>query len=692
MPFTTITFGGMERGLDARPDRLDLRDFPYHPPVTSLPAVYPSDQGLAEIAAKYLQAGMVLNQGMEGACTGFGLAAVVNYLLWDRSASYAPSDKRVSPRMFYHLAQFYDEWPGAGYTGSSCRGALKGWHRHGICLETLWPYVASQPNRPLPGWDTDAVLRPLGVYYRLDRQSVVDMQAAIYQTGAIYVSASVHAGWAAIKKQGGPVTHAALPVIRFNPKRSGGHAFALVGYNDRGFLVQNSWGVGWGASGLAILAYEDWVVNGSDAWVVGIGVPKAVTQSATGEQLAAPSHFVTGSGKPPWLWQVQGTQTAAQRTIWSEQEAGWHNMVLGNDGWLVQRLATAINLADNVALICRERPREWFRNSVKPDGVHRLVIYAHGGLNDEATSLKRLRAFGPYFTGNEIYPLFITWKSGWNEVLGDMLLDQANKWLGGPPAPSRGLLDNLTEATDRALEALLRETLVKSMWTEMKENVNEASATGRGLDLIARQIALLARDLGGKLEIHLMGHSAGAYVCGSLLTRLRRGRIPVSSCALYAPACGIDFALKNFKPAIEGGWLPVSGFRVRVLSEKREQDDSVGPYRKSLLYLVSRALDPWHKTPLLGLETVFDPAHATVQYWHPETLDQVGQWQAFFGPQPEPHGTLNILSDAQVSSGTHRIKSDHSCFDNSVEIMTSSLKAIRGEGADLPFKVLNLEY
>jgi hypothetical protein len=166
----------------------------------------------------------------------------------------------------------------------------------------------------------------------------------------------------------------------------------------------------------------------------------------------------------------------------------------------------------------------------------------------------------------------------------------------------------------------------------------------------------------------------------------------VSSCALYAPACGIDFALKNFKPAIEGGWLPAAGFRVHVLSEKREQDDSVGPYRKSLLYLVSRALDPWHKTPLLGLETAFDPTHATVQYWHPETLDQVRQWQAFFGPQPEPHGTLNILSDAQVSSGTHRIKSDHSCFDNSVEIMTSSLIAIRGEGADLPFKVLNLEY
>jgi papain like protease len=692
MPFTTITFGGMERGLDARPDRLDLRDFPYHPPVTSLPAVYPSDEGLAEITAKYLQAGMVLNQGREGACTGFGLAAVVNYLLWDRSASYAPSDKRVSPRMLYHLAQFYDEWPGAGYTGSSCRGALKGWHRHGVTLESLWPYVVGQPNRPLAGWDTDAVTRPLGVYYRVDRQSVVEMQAAIYQTGAIYVSASVHGGWSAIKRQGGPVTHAALPVIKFNPKRTGGHSFALIGYNDRGFLVQNSWGVGWGASGLAILTYEDWVVNGSDSWVVGIGVPKAVTETATGEQLAAPSYFVSGPGKPPWLWQVQAARTSPQRTIWSEQEAGGHNIVLGNDGWVIHRMATSIDVADNVALVCRERPRQWFRNSAKPDGVHRLAIYAHGGLNDEGTSLKRLRTFGPYFVGNDIYPLFITWKSGWNEILGDVLLDQANKWLGGPPAPSRGLFDNLTEATDRALEALLRDTLVKSMWTEMKENVNDATSTGRGLDLLARQIALLYRDLGGQLEIHLMGHSAGGYVCGSLVSRLRRSRIPVKSCTLFAPACGLDFALRTFKPAIEGGWLPASGFRIHVLSERREQDDSVGPYRKSLLYLVSRALDPWHKTPLLGLAAASDPAHATTEYWHPQALSQVREWQAFFGAQPQPNGTLNILADAQVSTGTHRIRSDHSCFDNSVEILGSSLKAIRGDGADLPFKVLNLDY
>ena len=55
---------------------------------------------------------------------------------------------------------------------------------------------------------------------------------------------------------------------------TGGHAFALVGYNERGFVVQNSWGTDWGASGFAILRYEDWVTNGTDAWAVALGVPQ----------------------------------------------------------------------------------------------------------------------------------------------------------------------------------------------------------------------------------------------------------------------------------------------------------------------------------------------------------------------------------------------------------------------------------
>jgi hypothetical protein len=110
--------------------------------------------------------------------------------------------------------------------------------------------------RPAEGWDIDAVSRPLGVYYRIERKSVVDMQAAIQQIGAVYVSARAHDGWDRVPEVGkAPRSHADLPLIPpARSRKTGGHAFALVGYNERGFIVQSSWCEGWGARGFAVLS------------------------------------------------------------------------------------------------------------------------------------------------------------------------------------------------------------------------------------------------------------------------------------------------------------------------------------------------------------------------------------------------------------------------------------------------------
>ena len=189
--------------LDARPDRIDLRDREFAPPVVSLPARFPDDATVRKLLPAYVRAGLILSQGNEGACTGFGLACVVNYLFWraeqDKPAKARKKIVTVSTRMLYHLARFYDEWPGEDYDGSSCRGALKAWNKHGVCSDALWPYKTKDDRvrfiKPKPGWDLDALQRQLGVYYRIDRTSIVDMQSAIYGIGAIYVSSDVHDGW-----------------------------------------------------------------------------------------------------------------------------------------------------------------------------------------------------------------------------------------------------------------------------------------------------------------------------------------------------------------------------------------------------------------------------------------------------------------------------------------------------------------
>ena len=77
--------------------------------------------------------------------------------------------------------------------------------------------------------------------------------------------------------------------------------------------------------------------------------------------------------------------------------------------------------------------------------------------------------------------------------------------------------------------------------------------------------------------------------------------------SLYAPACTVEFANRTYVPAAMNKVIDPKRVFVEILSDANERNDTVGPYGKSLLYLVSRALEPTHKTPLLGMEAVWKP-------------------------------------------------------------------------------------
>ena len=110
--------------LIAIDDPPDFRDRAYRPSLGRLPDKLDPPAKLR-----------VLDQGQEGACTGFGLAAVINHFNRERQRDYA-----VSTRMLYEMARKFDEWPGEKYEGSSCRGAIKGWYAMGVCREKDWAY------------------------------------------------------------------------------------------------------------------------------------------------------------------------------------------------------------------------------------------------------------------------------------------------------------------------------------------------------------------------------------------------------------------------------------------------------------------------------------------------------------------------------------------------------------------------
>ena len=733
----------LDAKLDARPDRIDVRDRWYSPPLRSLPAQWPAEDMISTYFPQYAAQDLILNQGTEGACTGFGLACVINYLLWKDKVTGAglcsAPFKKVSPRMLYHLARHYDEWPGEDYSGSSCRGAIKAWHKHGVCSEELWPYSDEQGNfvQPTEPWRTDSMERPLGVYYRIEKSSIVDMQAALYEVGAIYVSANVHNGWrlrnARVDLQQ-PLSHANLELIQSSDKNIGGHAFALVGYNKDGFIVQNSWGPSWGTLGFAVLSYDDWLANATDVWVCVLGAPTSNTRLSplivsqkSGMAQTTPSAqpatwlFGIGGAKPKHPYPTQGPSAR-----WDTSLAYQHTVVMGNNGRVIQREIIHANAAAEVRRRCADQPYQWLKN--RGTNKHlKLAVFCHGGLNKEQESIERIRVLGPYFKANGIYPLFITWRTGLVEsllgILGDALerqfpgynqnwQRQRRQWQPGRVDLSEltgRIQSGVTEALDRTIEVICESAGPKTLWSQMKQNALQACdaqasrVDPRGcvqmVECIAHLNTLIAQT-GGELEIHTIGHSAGSILLGHMLALFGKHGLKLKTCTLYSPACSIAFANQNYVSAVETGVIDADNFTIWNLVDNLELADSVGPYNKSLLYLVSRALEDQHKTPLLGLETVLTISdnQAMQKRWHPATVDEITKWQKFYKINKKVYAFItekqvpNAVSWGSDGSFTALSLFDacHGGFDNDINVITHTLQNIKG--GDLVVPVTNLDY
>ena len=238
----------------------------------------------------------------------------------------------------------------------------------------------------------------------------------------------------------------------------------------------------------------------------------------------------------------------------------------------------------------------------------------------------------------------------------------------------------------------------------MKQNAAAASRrenNERGAFLTTLALAELKRRV-PQLEIHLIGHSAGSILLGHMLDDFPRNGLEVASCSLYAPACSVDFAIRHYQKAVTGSRiLSLDNLHIHLLDDKRERNDTVGPYRKSLLYLVSRALEDQHKMPLLGMHNAFDPDKAVkgkdYTWWHSSTLNSLKKWQDFWGSrsleiiQTDEVPTVARWKRGRIAEVIKSIDAAHGAFDNDVRVVDNTLRRITGE-TSLKRKVDNLEY
>ena len=500
----------------------------------------------------------VLDQGTEGACTGFGLATVANYLLRRRQVD--PDQIPVSPRMFYEIARRHDEWAGHDYSGSSARGAVKGWHRHGVCGDELWPYTPDRPGVLNEKRAQDAQRRPLGAYFRVNHRDVVAMHSAIAEVGILYATAMVHEGWDRVGGDG---------IIPLDDARRGGHAFAVVAYDERGFWVQNSWGPDWGRDGFALVTYDDWLRNATDVWVARLGAPVTLARRESVAIVNSPSGG-----------QSDGYGFADLRP---------HIVSLGNDGRLRERGTFGTSEAEVRAIFEEDIPR------VTADWTNkRVLLYAHGGLVSESSALQRVAEYREALLENEIYPVAFVWKSDFWSTLRN-ILDEALRQRR-PEGFLDATKDFMLDRLDDALEPIARVATGKSQWDEMKENAIGASGEEGGAAFAARRLNALRQGV-PELEVHLLGHSAGAVFLAPLLAHLAEGG-SIATCTLWAPAATMALFDETYLAAIQDG--TIADFSLVTLRDDVEQDDHCAHiYNKSLLYLVSNAFERTHRVPLL---------------------------------------------------------------------------------------------
>jgi len=503
----------------------------------------------------------ILNQGTEGACTGFGLATVIHYLL--RSRSVVPDRDAVSPRMLYEMARRYDEWPGENYSGSSARGAMKGWHKHGVCSGKHWVYLTSekQDAKLFSARFQNALRRPLGAYFRVNHRDIVSMHAALAEVGILYATGQVHDGWGNIGANG---------LIDWNADRKiqGGHAFAIVAYDERGFWIQNSWGGDWGKDGYAQLTYDDWLANGTDAWVARLGAPIVLQERDSVSR---------------------GVGVAAQGTrsyVFCDLRP--HIISLGNNGVLRPGGTYGTSESD-----VREIFTHVSEQIQLPKGPKRLLLYAHGGLTAEDSAIQKVADLrGPLLDAG-VYPISLIWHTDLWTTLRNILQDAVSR------RRPEGFLDStkdfMLDRLDDALEPIARTVGGKSVWSEMKANAVMASDAGGGLRVVLGEIETLVAA-NPALEIHLVGHSAGSILLGGLVKAMAATALNVKTCTLWAPACTIDFYREYYLPAIEGA--RIDQFAVFAMTDQAEQDDNCANiYHKSLLYLVSDAFEKYLRQP-----------------------------------------------------------------------------------------------
>lgn len=579
-------------------DRPDLRDLPYQPTLAVL------EQARAPEGGIFRRPGFVRNQWdarqgvFVGNCTAQALGSVIDLL---RCSAGAAAQKVAAGMLYFrgHEVEAAEQGravgddPGELPSGlRSLRSALKGFYHNGVCLDATWDgRGAFEGGADSVEVGKEARQIPLGSYYRL-QPILNDYHAALNEVGAIYAAAEIHQGWEEerVRANGGMI---ALPEDRFGDLGAAtNHAFVIVGYNQQGFLVLNSWGPDWGGypqepgrprsprmPGVALWRYQDWAERILDGWVLRLGV-------------TAPDAFKYSFGPQGLAGFASGEISYASTP---RHELMGHYVHI-DDGELVDTgtlPSTLPSLAATRELIRKRhaenpgpagaRPARSGKSTGSP-AYRNVMIWIAGGNEPTKEAANQVGITKDFWKSRGIYPLTVIWCSDF--------IESALSLLGKAFDDSLARVGRTGPQLDVRIEADAR-GVGRAFWRDIKLSAARAAAKDMQGDRRGAGGMYLAfselLQLDPAIRLHFVAEGAGSILLAELLgelTKAQRGRI--ASITLNLPACTVDDFEQRYLPWIEE---TRRGIDILVPDEHTEGRMRVGVYGRSLLDLVQMSFE-----------------------------------------------------------------------------------------------------
>jgi hypothetical protein len=494
-------------GANVVKDRPDVRDLPYRPTLGVLRGVQPVPKAITAYP------NFIRTQG-DGSCTAHALASVIDILRLDaklKGRGRLDPAPLVSAEMLYERGKEIDSVDFGAHSAAgeglwSLRSAIKAFYHNGVCEEGIYTDSA-RANRIEPREIRvyrHARQTPLGSYYRVD-PVLNDYHAALNEVGVIYAAAEIHGGWLEEKvrqNRGQIIFDDATAGLA-----GGKHAFAIVGYTERGFLVLNSWGSDWGGyregsgkpiKGVALWPYYDWAERILDGWVLRLGVkaPDAFKYSFGRQGLG---DFLTG--------QIKEGSTPRFELV------GHYAHI--DDGAFVAAgsLPTKIeDVRDTCSFLRKKLSQKPDPKTGEPKSYTKVLLWVPGGSDKIKDIAANIAATKQLWRQRGVYPFTIIWCSD--------LLDQASAVLS---KFAEGALANVGRggtAFDTRLERDAR-SIGRAVWRDVYGSAKKAAAHDKGGDHVgagaAQQILDAFARLPNEIEISIVAEGAGAILVHELI-------------------------------------------------------------------------------------------------------------------------------------------------------------------------------